>query len=550
VNGLPAAGSSRPRSDNRRRRSAKLVGGCLPESEFSRNRNCHTVSTLDYRAKRAYQRGIKWLMGSALFAAIGIGGVLAYDLIQNRPPAPVSVELTPVELGEVEKKISEGGTLELGGQRSIKSPEDGAVERILVAVGDRVSEGQELIGLRNPDRETILQKQQIEIRKQEITVDRNRQKVREAEADLAAAEAQLQRDIAKYERKIESAEAVKALEIEKQETTVDRNRQKVEEAAAELAAAEAKLETDRELLDKGFIAKQEIDTQEQTVRQQRATLRDARHALETAVMDLETARTQLIEEIETPSSSPVINAEVNLRQAQADLRQSQSELDRLKVEYQEAALELQNYVITAPIDGIVLNIDVKPGDGVNRSNDLIALGDPNQEVVQLKLSTLNAVQVKPGQLARVSEIGPDPEVFTGRVERIDLKASSSEEGQSSNSGQATVPATIKLDRPTGSLIPGSPVSVEIVLDAREDVVVLNTELIRRDGESPYVWVVDTDDRAQKRPVTLGLEGLLQVEVTSGLSPGDRVISSSPDEPLKPGMSVVGEGEEPAENPSE
>ncbi|MGC9524922.1 MAG: efflux RND transporter periplasmic adaptor subunit [Limnospira sp.] len=514
------------------------------------NRNCHTVSTLDYRAKRAYQRGIKWLMGSALFAAIGVGGVLAYDLIRNRPPAPVSVELTPVELGAVEKKISEGGTLELGGQRSIKSPEDGAVERILVDVGDRVSEGQELIGLRNPDRETILQKKQIEIRKQEITVDRDRQKVTEAEEELAAAEAWYQRELAKYEREVESKEAVQNFTIEKLEAAVNRNRQKVREAEEELAAAEAKLETDRQLLERGFVAQDTIDQQEQTVRTKRANFRDEKHNLEVARVELETEKAELISISTVLDSKPIVEAEVKLRQAQSELRTSQSDLDRLKVEYQEEALKLQNYVITAPIDGIVLNINVKPGDGVNRSDDLIALGDPNQEVVQLKLSTLNAVQVKPGQLARVTEIGPDPEIFTGRVERIDLRASSSENNQSSDSGQAAVPATIKLDRPTGSLIPGSPVSVEIVLDSREAVIVLNTELIQRDEESPYVWVLDADDRAQKRPVTLGLEGLLQVEVKSGLSPGDRVISPSPDAPLKPGMSVSGEAAEPPSTPSE
>jgi len=188
----------------------------------------------------------------------------------------------------------------------------------------------------------------------------------------------------------------------------------------------------------------------------------------------------------------------------------------------------------------VLGVEVKDGDGVDRRTQLLTLGNPAQEVVKLKLSTLNAAQVRINQLARVSVIGPDSTVFTGRVRALYPQAIASDDssGGSSASGQVTVPTTVLLDRPTQTLIPGSQVNVEIVLQQRQNVVVLDVETIQQDGSKPFVWVVDEANTVRQQPVTLGLEGLTQVEVTTGLQVGDRIAVPTPDLALTPGMQVT------------
>jgi HlyD family secretion protein len=506
------------------------------------------VSSLDYQAKKAYQVGMRWLTGAFILASVSLGGVWGYDWIKNRPLTPTSAELVEVELDNVENKISAGGTVELGGQRTIKSPEEGAVDRVLIKQGDRISSGQELIILRNPQRETILNKKQLEIQRQEIIVERNREKIEEAQQKLKTAQVDYEQDLEDYQQELASKQAIQNLEIDKIQAQINRNRQKLEEAKANLEAAEAELENSEKLLERGFIAQQETDRQKQTVRESQASLRDAELELKNSKIELETAQVRELEIQASVDSSPIFEAEINLQEAQSVLKQSQSELERLKIEYQEETLTLENNIVTAPIDGVILNINVKPGDGVNRSDELMTLGDPNQELIQLQLSTLDAAQVKPNQLARISVIGPNTEVFTGRVQSIGLQArSSANNNNSESSGQATVPATIQLDQPTKTLIPGSAVSVEIVLEERNNVVVLNTELIQRDGQSPYVWIIDSNNTAQKQPITLGLEGLIQIEVTSGLEAGDRVISPSPDTPLEPGIPITEASSTPTES---
>jgi HlyD family secretion protein len=496
------------------------------------------MTPFDYQARKAYQTGVKWLVGAGLLTMVSLSGLVAYNWIQNRPQAPVNARLITVKLGSVENKISEGGTVELGGQRTIKSPAEGAVENLLVQLGDRITPDQELIRLRNPQRETILSQKQLEIQENEIIVSRNREKVEEAQENLRLVKNQLRADLEREETKIKSEIAVQEIEIENLEYQVQRNHQKVSEAQEELVAVETELEKLKDLEERGFIAGQEIDQQEQRVRSQTANLRDIQLQLNQSIFNLEAAKVKVIPE--EPVSSGVFNAEVQLRQAESDLRQSLSDLELAKIAYQEEALKLEDYIITSPINGVILNVNVQPGDGVNRSDDLITIGDPNQELVQLNLSTLNAVRVKPNQPARVRIIGPDAKSYTGRVTQIDLKASNS--GKDNDSSQGNVPAIVQLDKPTGTLIPGSPVSVEIILEEKNDVVVVDTELIQREDQSAYVWILDDNNKAEKQPITLGLEGLLQVEVTSGLSSGDTIIQTPPDESIQSGT-VVNEASE-------
>lgn len=302
----------------------------------------------------------------------------------------------------------------------------------------------------------------------------------------------------------ETALGKQELQIQRQDFTLTRNRQRVQEARERLSVEERKLRSLRELVRTGALSQRDFLSQEDRVRDAQTALRDAQTVADTALL----------------------------------------ELGQLRLERQRIQRQLQDSVITAPIAGVVLDVAVKDGDGVEFGNDLLTIGNPSQEYIQVQLTTLDAASVRVNQPARVTVIGPDAEAFTGRVQRLHPKAlqpdSQSRQGGNRNqaSEQVYVPATIRLDRPSRSLIPGSQVNVEIVLDQRQDVLTLNPEVIQRAGKDSFVWLRDGEGRAQKQPITIGLEGLLQVEVKSGLRAGDQVIAPDPDQTLKPGMPII------------
>ncbi len=483
---------------------------------------------IELQGKKTFKTGVRWLVWSGFLALASLGGWLVYTQTGNYSTKPVPVRVVTVERGDVENVINEGGTVELGGQQQLKSPGEVTVDQVLVNVGDRVRFGQQLVILRNQERQTNLANQELLIRKQELALTRNRQKVEEAAEKLAVAQRELREP------------TDQALLIRKQELTLTRNRQKVEEATEKLAAAQQQLKELEALDARGFIPKDELQSQQDEVRNAESALRDAQSAVSTDTLELQ--RLQLEGQQPSQLEEKVMTAQAELREAQSAVNTDNRELQRLQVERGSIQQQLQNNIVTAPITGEVLDIQVKNGDGLKPGDILLTLGNPAQELVKLELSTLDAAKVKVNQKARVQVIGPNPRPFNGQVKSLHPQAIASDSNQEGSrrgqSGQAKVPATVQLDQPSLTLIPGSQVSVEIILEQRQNVVALDLAAIGRSGPKPFVWMRDNQGRAQKKNITLGLEGVTKIEVTSGLRPGEEIILPLAETPLEAGVPVI------------
>lgn len=233
-----------------------------------------------------------------------------------------------------------------------------------------------------------------------------------------------------------------------------------------------------------------------------------------------------------------------LESARSERRTAQVEVQKKILEGQKNQATIANLRariadnnIVAPFNAVVLNINVSAGDGVPREGQLLTLGDPTQEMVQFNLMALDAGKVSVNMPLRISVIGPNPQKYPGRVVSIAPQAVSDD--GSSNSTQASVQALGQLDRPSGVLIPGSSVSVEIILEQQQNALSLPVGTVRQEGQETYVWVTDAQGRVQKRPVTTGLETLDAIEITSGLQETDQVIlNSPPEQELTEGLEVV------------
>lgn len=282
------------------------------------------------------------------------------------------------------------------------------------------------------------------------------------------------------------------LKLQEANLDIESSRQKVEKEKAALVVVQKKLQADQKLFERGFISQDELQNQTDRVTNAKATLTEAEQAVRRAML-----RLQLLE-----------------------------------LQGQELQEQLHQNVVIAPGDSKVLEITVQRGDVVERGDTLLTIGNPQQELVKLELSILNARKVQLGLPARISVIGTSSETFSGRVKSLSLMAKRAISGN-----QATVSAIVELDNPSGKLIPGSQVSVDIILEQYQDVVILPTQAIQRTGTRAFVWLQDEEGKAQKQPVTLGMEGITTIAVESGLQPGDRVILPLENSPLKPGMAV-------------
>jgi RND family efflux transporter MFP subunit len=115
--------------------------------------------------------------------------------------------------------------------------------------------------------------------------------------------------------------------------------------------------------------------------------------------------------------------------------------------------------------------------------------------------------------------------FPGTVKRFADKLSFS---------TRTMDTEVDVPNPTLVLVPGMYAEVNLTLDQHNSVVAIPVMAV--DADSSSVMVVTPDNRVDVRKVQLGIETANEVEVRSGLKPGDLVVLSGRTN-LQPGQQV-------------
>jgi HlyD family secretion protein len=228
--------------------------------------------------------------------------------------------------------------------------------------------------------------------------------------------------------------------------------------------------------------------------------------------------------------SKVEQSQQDLDQAKLALNQIIRELAKVKIERQKAIEELRQKVITAPTNGVVLNLQVKIGDVIEPKSNILLIGDPAQQIVELKLSPLDATKVKLRQQAEVTIIGLESKKLTGKIQQISLLATE-DQNNLQGADNIKVTAIVGLNKTNRNIVPGTPVTVTLILSQRNKVLVLPNEAVQQNDTETFVWIKDSQGKAIKRNIKIGLQGLDNTEIKSGLKLGDEVLIPPTENPL-------------------
>ncbi len=204
-----------------------------------------------------------------------------------------------------------------------------------------------------------------------------------------------------------------------------------------------------------------------------------------------------------------------------------------RVEVVEAALE--RTILRAPFDGIVAEINGELGEFVTPS----PVGIPTPPTVDLidqtclyitaPIDEIDAPYVAAGLPAWITlDAFPDRK-FSGEVRRVAPYVFAQEK-------QArTVEIEAVIDDPDKSqLLPGYSADVEVMLGRREDVLRVPTSVILEGGR---VFVFK-DGNLEERTIERGLSNWEYTEIVSGLSAGERVVTSVDREGVEDGAEAT------------
>lgn len=495
--------------------------------------------------------GFKLLTVSAGLTVVTLVGWLIFAFFIKTNTQAIPVRMVTVTQDTVEDKITgESGILKLDNQRSIKSPIIGTVEQVLVKLGDNVKKGQTLIRLRDTESQIKLQEFASDLEDKQLQLQDKESSLQTAEKKLSETQQEYRNLQNTYKNDIEKQKQEKIWEVEKGKLEVTKKQQAVTRTENELEESKVKLEENKQLFARGFISEIELKEQEKKVDQTETELTNAKNDLYISNLELDKQNLDLqnfLRDVENNKSEPqqkLKESESKVEQAQQEIDQARlavnqviREIDKLQIQRQKIVEELRQTVITSPIDGVILNLQAQVGDVIESKGDILLMGDPTQQIVELKLSPLDATKVEVRQKAEISIVGFESQKLTGKVKQISLLA-----GDSQNNNQGTdnvkVTAIVSLDQLNKNIVPGTPVTVTLIISQQENVVVIPSEVIQQNDSETFVWMRDKEGKAFKRIIKPGLEGLENLEVKSGLKPGDEVLIPSLETPLNEGDNVV------------
>ena len=214
----------------------------------------------------------------------------------------------------------------------------------------------------------------------------------------------------------------------------------------------------------------------------------------------------------TAADNALADAAMAVESAQLSLRRAQE--------------ALEDYTITSPISGTVIEKNFKAGDKMDgmEAGALAVIYDLSALELELRVSELDIGSVQPGQEVVITAEALPGETFTGRVERVSINGSTAD-------GFTTYPVTILLED-FGGLNPGMNVSADIIISRTEDALCVPVEAVDSSGAvlvaGPGVLTEDGSavadlSKAERREVTLGAGDEDYVEITSGLEEGELVL---------------------------
>ena len=224
------------------------------------------------------------------------------------------------------------------------------------------------------------------------------------------------------------------------------------------------------------------------------------------------------------SSKDVDDANVALIQArnqydlaakQLDLKVAEGQLAAAKGKNAEVEAGLNYSKIVSPIDGVVTDRPVYPGEMASNSGPIITVMNLSEIVARAHIDQQQASQLKVGDAATISVAG-QPGALKGKVSLV---------SPALDPNSTTVEVWVQAPNPGQRLKPGSDVQVQIVAQAVPHAIVIPAEALLTTSEGDNsVIILDTDNKPHKKKVKVGIRDGGEVQVTEGLQGGERVVT--------------------------
>ncbi len=472
-----------------------------------------------------------------VIAAVGAGWWL-YSRSTQEPSAelPEGITTAAVVRDTLEAVVSATGSVRAERTQRLAFNTSGTVTEVLVEEGDSVAAGQVLARL--DDTNLALA-------------------VRQAEAALAVAQAQLERTKAgPSDEEIALAEASLAISqvgVQTAEAGVAAaraNLSRVRDGASpeEVAIATRRIEEAKNALwgaqaqrdsicgRVGFAASQaDCDQAQASVQRSEEGVRIAELQLQQVeagprASDIAGAQAQVDQALSQLESAraQVARAEVELARVKKgaspeDVAIAEAQVAQAEVNVDIAKHRLDDTVLRSPADGTLATLTLLVGDAAAPGNPVATLVDTETYYILVSIDETEIGQIVEGQDVRVNLDAYPGDTLHGTVTSISLTGTDVQ-------GIVVYSVRIDLEPAEIAIRPLMTAAVDIVVASKADALLVSSRALRRDAQGRYVEIVE-DGVLKRADVEVGVSNVEYAEILSGLEEGQQVVVSRPRDSL-------------------
>jgi HlyD family secretion protein len=229
------------------------------------------------------------------------------------------------------------------------------------------------------------------------------------------------------------------------------------------------------------------------------------------------------------------SAEVALAQARSQYQQAAKQLDDLhrigrelalksatgqlaaaKGKYLGAQAQLSYSEIHSPIDGVITDRPLFPGELAAANQPLMTVMDTSKLIAKAHIAAAQAALLKAGDPAQIKLPGDDLDI-EGRVTLV---------SPALDPGSTTIEVWVEASKPNSAIRPGMTVSVSMTARTINDAIVVPAVALQKNADDvQYVLVAGVDGVAHARNVETGIRATDAVQIVSGVNEGDAVITT-------------------------
>ncbi|HZP16340.1 MAG TPA: efflux RND transporter periplasmic adaptor subunit [Terriglobales bacterium] len=259
-------------------------------------------------------------------------------------------------------------------------------------------------------------------------------------------------------------------------------------------------------------AKQQLEAQQRIYDSRKELFEQGalpRKELDQASVDLTNARNQYQIAQRRLDALNAVGKEQTLKSAKGQLESAQGK-------YESANAQLSYSEIRSPINGVVTDRPLYPGEMATAGTPLLTVMDVSEVIARAHIPQTSAALLKIGDPAEVSVPGMD-QPFSGRVSVV---------SPALDPNSTTVEVWVRLKNPRQQLRPGTTVQVSMVARSLPDALVVPAAaLLTAPDGTTSVMVAGSDGHAHQRNIKAGIRDGGRLQIIAGLRSGERVVVS-------------------------